>query len=186
MNRGFIILIIFALLCGLGLWRFLLEMDRISRQPITAWLEDHSADCAVVLTGSSGRVREGFDLLSRKSIKKLIISGVHPTSNLREIFPRWPFYGNLKKEDVILEKQSSTTYGNAQQSLPLVEALNCRDVVVITSRLHLYRAKKMFNKIYPPEISIYYRSVLSGRFKVDLSDLSIESLKSLFYSIWAY
>src|SRR5882672_1590713 len=98
------------------------EIGLIEREPISAWVEDHKADCAVVLTGGPGRIREGFDLLAQGQVRKLIISGVHPRSTLREIFPQWPFYGGLHEDDVVLEKRSTTTYGNAQQSLPLVEA----------------------------------------------------------------
>src|SRR5580692_7608735 len=107
-------------------WLYYREWSTIAKEPITAWTEDHKADCAVVLTGGPGRVREGFDLLAQGQVRKLIISGVHPKATLREIFPQWPFYGNLREEDVVLERRSATTYGNAQQSLPLVEALHCR------------------------------------------------------------
>src|SRR5580658_8318424 len=116
------------------------EVGYIEHEPISAWTEDHKADCAVVLTGGPGRVREGFDLLAQGQVRKLIISGVHPKATLREIFPQWPFYGNLREEDVVLERRSATTYGNAQQSLPLVEALHCRNLVLITSHLHMHRA----------------------------------------------
>jgi uncharacterized SAM-binding protein YcdF (DUF218 family) len=139
-----------------------------------------------VLTGGAGRVREGFDLLSHREVKKLIISGVHPQAGLRDIFPQWPYYGDLREIDVILEKRSGTTYGNAQQSLALVEALHCRDVILITSRLHMYRALKTFQGVFPSSIPIYPRAILSGAVQPGFVDLSTEIVKSLFYSIWAY
>lgn len=178
-------LILLAIL-SLASWLFMKEQSRILSWTPTAWETDHRADCGVVLTGGSGRVREGFDLLAQINIKKLIISGVHPKARLREIFPQWPFYGELNESDVILERRSGTTYGNAQQSLVLVEALHCRDIVLITSRLHMHRAYHTFRGIFPEEFPIYSRAIVSGELDPSLFDKSVETIKSLFYSIWAY
>lgn len=162
------------------------ELKHIASEPITAWEEDHRGDCAVVLTGGPGRVREGFDLLVQGQVHKLIISGVHPHASLREIFPQWPFYSGLWEEDVVLERRSATTYGNAQQSLPLVEAMRCRSVVLVTSHLHMRRAFKTFRGIFPEEILILTRSISSGSLPPQRWDLYVETAKALFYSLWAY
>lgn len=162
------------------------EIKVIGAEPITAWVEDHRADCAVVVTGGPGRVREGFDLLSRGQVHKLIISGVHPRATLREIFPQWPYYGSLRAEDVVLERRSATTYGNAVQSLPLVEAMRCRSLVLITSHVHMRRAFRTFRQVFPSEILILTRAVSSGAVPPRRSDLLVEVAKSIFYSFWAY
>lgn len=167
-------------------WLFRREESLIAAEPISAWTEDHRADCAVVLTGGPGRVREGFDLLAQGQVHKLIISGVHPRATLREIFPQWPFYGSLRLEDVVLERRSTTTYGNAVQSLPLVEAVRCRSMVLITSQLHMRRAFKTFRQLFPSEVLILTRSISSGAVPPRSSDLTAEVIKSLFYSLWAY
>lgn len=177
--------LIFLIVVAFG-WSFYHEQAFIEHEPITAWSEDHRADCAVVLTGGPGRVREGFDLLAQGQVRKLIISGVHPKATLREIFPQWPFYGSLHEDDVVLERRSATTYGNAQQSLPLVEAMHCRSLVLITSQLHMRRAFKTFRQVFPTELLITSRSVSSGFIPPRTSDLAIETMKSIFYSLWAY
>lgn len=167
-------------------FRFISEYRAVVREPVLSWTHSQSADCAVVLTGGAGRVREGFDLLSNQVVKKLIVSGVNPNSRLREIMPAWSFYGNIKEEDVVLEKRSETTYGNAQQSLSIVEALRCRDVILVTSRLHMHRSFKTFRGSYPENIEIFKHAVVSGRYEVGVWEASFEALKSLFYSLWAY
>lgn len=172
-------------LVSMCLW-FRRELKAIENEPVSAWFEDHKADCAVVLTGGPGRVKEGFDLLAQGQVHKLIISGVHPRATLRDIFPQWPYYGGLRVEDVVLERRSATTYGNAQQTLPLVEALRCRSLVLVTSHLHMRRAYKTFRRIFPSETLILTRAVSSGAVPARLSDASFETLKSLFYSVWAY
>ncbi len=185
-RRRKIYLLILVLVMFLFGGFFRREIGLIEHEPISAWTEDHKADCAVVLTGGPGRIREGFDLLSQGQVRKLIISGVHPRATMREIFPQWPFYGSLHEEDVVLERRSGTTYGNAQQSLPLVEAMHCRSLVLVTSHLHMRRAFKTFHQVYPQEFLISARSVSSGFIPPRNSDLTIEALKSLFYSLWAY
>lgn len=170
----------------MGAW-FYTEWITVKSQVPTAWEQDHMADCGVVLTGGPARVREGFDLLAQKQIRKLIISGVHPAVELRQIFPEYPFYSaNISESDVILEKRSGTTYGNAQQSLVLVEALRCRDLVLVTSYLHMYRAYRTFQGVFPDRIPLHTRSIVAGNREPGSWELFIESLKSLFYSIWAY
>lgn len=165
---------------------FFKDYGRVTSQPINSWNENLNVDCAVVLTGGSNRVREGLDLLSRGQIKKLIISGVYKEATLREIYPLWPFYGDVKEQDVVLERRSATTYGNAQQSLPIVEALGCRDVAIVTSYLHMYRAFRTFQATYPEQFTLVKYAVNPGRSEVDTWETSTEVIKSIFYSLWAY
>lgn len=162
------------------------EIRSILRQPVNSWTEDVSADCAVALTGGPQRIREGLDLLSRHSVQKLIISGVHAQASLRDIFPLLPYYGSLREQDVILERRSQTTFGNAQQTFPLVEALRCRDLVLITSRLHMRRALSTFKAEFPPDFPIIVRAVPAINEPPAWDEVAWESLKSLFYSAWAY
>lgn len=162
------------------------ELNMLRSEPVNSWVVDQKADCAVVLTGGQGRVREGFDLLAQKQVNKLIISGVNPKAGLLDIFPQWPYYGDLSEKDVVLERRSTTTFGNAQQSLPIVEALRCRSVLLISSRLHMRRAYNTFRAIFPSDITIEPRAVVSGSFEPRTSQLWVEVIKSLFYSIWAY
>ena len=165
---------------------FLLELRRVSAQNITAWDEDYKADCAVVLTGGANRVREGFDLLARGAVQKLIISGVHSKAELDGIFPQRPFYGNVHTKDVILEKKSQTTYGNAVQTLKWVQKLKCANLLLITSYLHIYRAQRVFNKVFPSGYPIQPVAVAPPSSRVSAESYVIETAKSLFYSLWAY
>lgn len=147
---------------------------------------DSQGDCAVVLTGGPNRVRKGFDLLAQGQVKKLIVSGVNPRSSMREIFPQLPFYGTINENDVVLEKRSGTTYGNVQQTLALAEALKCRDLVVVTSRIHMYRALRTFKAIFPPNFPFVEYAVVGSTNDMDWDEVGLEIIKSVFYSLWAY
>lgn len=161
------------------------EEKKILSWDVNAWDEVHRADCAVVLTGDKSRIQEGMDLLAKKYVKKTIISGVNPNSQLIEIFPQWFMY-ELEQEDVILEKYSKTTYGNAVQSFAWAEALKCKDIVLVTSHFHMYRALRIFRSTFNPEILIYPRAIASEKVRTPKTKVFVETIKSLFYSLWAY
>ncbi len=165
---------------------FFQEVKSIRAQPMSSWQVTRHADCGIVLTGGPGRVREGFDVLAQGLVRKLIISGVHEDVRLRELLPQKTFYGALNESNIVLEKRSGTTFGNAQQSLPFIEAFRCREVLLITSRSHIYRAMRTFRAALPPAILIYEHPVVSGRHLPDRAEVWQEALKSMFYSFWAY
>jgi len=171
---------------SLASFLFFNEYKKIKSETVNSWTQTTTSDCAVVLTGGPGRVREAFDLLERQQVKKLIISGVYQGATLREILPTWPFYPHLREENIVLEKRSETTFGNAQQSLPLVEALRCKDILLVTSRSHMYRAYRTFRGTYPETIPIFKHSIYPSKSESQTIDQAFEALKSLFYSLWAY
>jgi uncharacterized SAM-binding protein YcdF (DUF218 family) len=177
---------ILALAFGFFLWQFAVVYSTLSHSSPIFWEQEQSADCGLVLTGGPQRVREGFDLLARGQIQKLIVSGVNPSAHLFDIFPMISFHGRIREENVILEKKSQTTYGNAHQSAPLVEALGCRDVVLITSNLHMMRALKTLRAELPLKVAILPRSVASSVGESTFVEILTESTKVLFYSVWAY
>ena len=129
-----------------------------------------------------GRIREAFEVLAQKKIQKLIIAGVYKETQLLEIFPHLPFYSEISENDITLEKKSENTYGNAVQSLALVKTLKCRDVLLITSQLHMFRAYRIFYQIYPHTIILKKMSV-PNRKDFPFSDYLLETIKSSFYKL---
>lgn len=162
------------------------EYNNVISVKANSWVEDSTGDCAVVLTGGRGRVKEGFSLLSRKLIRKLFISGVYEKSQLRDLLPEISFLSTIQPEDVILEKYSQTTFGNALQTRTLVEALGCRDLVLITSQTHMYRAYMTFRGHFPKDFKVIKHAIVAGSYDHDFFESLEEALKSLFYSVWAY
>ena len=158
----------------------------MNQTKVTAWTQDHFADCGVVLTGETNRIPDAIEQLYLKRVNKLIISGVYSHTELRELFPAQHYYGALDINDIILEKNSLTTFGNAQQSLPLVEALRCRDVVLMTSRLHMHRAYRVFRGHFPDDIPIYQRATVGKQLRSPWTRISVEALKAMFYDFWFY
>jgi len=167
-------------------YRLFIEYKTVNSEPISSWQKDPNADCGVVLTGGPGRVREGLSLLSRGLVKKLVISGVHPDVEFSDLYSSWIYLGEIDEKDVILERHSTTTYGNAQQTLPIVEAWGCRDVVLVTSQYHMPRAFKTFVSAFPNQFPIYKHALPAGRSESSHMDVFIEVVKGIFYSLWAF
>lgn len=157
------------------------EYYEIVSEPVSKLADlSQTADCGVVLTGSAGRIREAFEVLAQKKIKKLIIAGVFKETQLNQLFPHLPFYTEISETDVVLEKKSESTYGNAVQSLALVKALKCRNILLITSQLHMFRANRIFHQIYPDSIPILKMTV-SNKKDFNVFDQGLETIKSSFY-----
>lgn len=165
----------------LGVW-IGIDSYRLRYQKVTSWYQDSKGDCAVVLTGGPGRVREGFDLLQRGDVRKLIISGVNPDVRLLDIFPQRPFYPSVQNFNVILESHSRTTFGNQTHTLPLLEKLGCVNVLLVTSQVHMPRAHRLFTKRAEGagEFNFIKHSIYA---EPTLRATLYESLKKVFYEI---
>lgn len=169
-------------LLGVGILFF--HAKKVKDEPINVWSQSLEADCAVVLTGAPGRVREGFELLQQKRVKKLIVSGVFKEATFAEVFPYWPYYNEINPDDVVLEKRSQTTFGNAHQSVVLAESLKCQDVLLITSQLHMARAYSIFRDVFPNTIEIKKLTLSNSRSEQSVFDFAVELVKSLFYTVF--
>lgn len=139
-------------------------------------------DCGVVLTGSAGRIREAFEVLNQKKIKRLIISGVYKDTKLNEIFPQLPFYNEIDSENIVLEKISGSTYGNAVQTQLVADAMRCDDLLLMTSDIHMQRAYRMFRVTFPLDYKIGKYHIVNMAKENTLFDVYLETFKSLFYN----
>ena len=95
-------------------------------------------------------------------------------TDFKELFPLWPYYPEVHEQDVVLERRSRSTFGNAQQSLPIIQALRCRDVILVTSRIHMYRALRTFQSEFPASVRIIPRAVVGSTIDPSFYDLSLE------------
>lgn len=182
-KRGFILG--FCLALGIFAWASY-ETRRVMAEPLTSWDIETQGDCGVVLTGGAGRVREGFALLQRNNLRLLVISGVNSSTDLDDLITPIDIMTGVDPSRVFLEKRSLTTYGNALQTADLALALRCRDVVLVTSQLHMYRARRTFQAAFPEGFEIKPHAIVSSKSESDGLMVATEVVKSLFYSVWAY
>jgi uncharacterized SAM-binding protein YcdF (DUF218 family) len=101
---------------------------------------DRKADGIVVLTGGSSRVSDAMELLAAGYGKRLLISGVHPTSGASDISRSLSDNQSLLSCCVDLDRSAINTRSNAAQTRRWVHERGFKSLIVVTSNYHMPRA----------------------------------------------
>jgi uncharacterized SAM-binding protein YcdF (DUF218 family) len=115
---------------------FSLFVWRVPKAEVTL---GRNADGIVVVTGGALRIADAVELLSVGRGKRLLISGVNPTTTIREIARLMPEYEPLIFCCVDLDHSAVNTVGNAVETQHWVKALGFRSLIVVTSNYHMPR-----------------------------------------------
>jgi uncharacterized SAM-binding protein YcdF (DUF218 family) len=100
---------------------------------------DRNADGIVVLTGGTSRISDAIDLLASGRGRRLLITGVNPTTNPREISRQIPDFGRVAC-CVDLDHSALNTFGNAVETRRWAHDRGFRSLIVVTSSYHMPRA----------------------------------------------
>lgn len=114
------------------------------------------ADGIVVLTGGASRVTDGLDLLAAGQGRRLLISGVHPSSSLEAISRMTPEHRRLVECCVDLDRAALNTFGNALGASNWVKARGFKSLIVVTSNYHMPRAIVEFSHRMPDVVLLPY------------------------------
>src|SRR6478752_8463612 len=101
---------------------------------------DRKADGIVVLTGGSSRVSDAMELLAAGYGKRLLISGVHPTSAISDISRSLSDNQSLLGCCVDLDRSAVNTRSNAAETRRWVHERGFKSLIVVTSNYHMPRA----------------------------------------------
>jgi uncharacterized SAM-binding protein YcdF (DUF218 family) len=175
-------IIVFGVVAG-QIWS---AFDLIDASPVQSWEVLEGADCAVVLTGGRGRLSFGLKLLRKNQIRELIVSGVNSETQLVDLISWQDELMNIGLKNLHLERHSRTTFGNAEQSWPILEALNCNSVYLVTSQIHMPRAMKTFLAKKPAGITLVAISSPAPIQERTFLAKLWESIKYVLYSYWAF
>lgn len=129
---SFALLIVLALCLGFA-W-FVSQVNSAETRP------SQNADGIVVLTGGSSRVSDAMDLLAGGYGKRLLISGVHPTSGLNDFQRTYPDSQRLLSCCVDLDRSAVNTRSNATETRRWATERGFRSLIVVTSNYHMPRA----------------------------------------------
>ncbi len=150
-----------------------------------------TSDLAVVLTGGTGRVEEGFRLILDKRAKALLISGVHPNTRLQDLVTLAGV--SVSDKDKLLHHccitighVAETTETNARETADwLADKPDIHTIRIVTSNYHLPRAWILFRRAMPdrdfsawpvagnpPTSPTFWRNVLSEYSKTLMTWLS--------------
>lgn len=125
------LLALFGLIGG-----FLWFVFHIANQPPL----DRGADGIVALTGGASRISDAVELLASGRGRRLLITGVAPTTNTAELIRLAPESERLFSCCIDLDYSAVNTVGNATQTRRWARERGFRSLVVVTSRYHMPRA----------------------------------------------
>ena len=149
-----------ALLFAGGFYWFVQQMPVVESSPT------RNADGIVVLTGGALRISDALDLLSSGHGRRLLISGVNPTTRSYEIARLVPEHQRWFSCCVDLGHSATNTIGNAVETRRWVEDRGFKSLIVVTANYHMPRAMAEVGHELPGVALVPY-AVVSDRVKID-------------------
>jgi len=121
-------------------------------------------DAIVVLTGGSGRMREGLELLARHRAKKLFVSGVYRGVEVQELLTISQQSPRELECCVVLGYEADNTSGNAIETAQWMGEQGYRSLRLVTASYHMPRSLLEFRRAMP-DVEIVPHPILSANFK---------------------
>ena len=115
---------------------------------------EQRTDAIVVLTGGSGRLERGFDLIERGVARRMLISGVERTVRPVELAEAYDVEERLFDCCIVLGRESFDTRSNADEVARWVERRRIRSIRLVTNDLHMPRAGYELRKRVGDELTI--------------------------------
>lgn len=145
------------------------------------------ADAIVVLTGGSGRLKEGFSLLRAGRAPRMMISGVFQGVEVDELMNLYSVAPELKPS-VSLGSEAEDTIGNAVETAAWVERNGLGSVILVTSTYHWPRARLELMMRLPPGVAVHPHAVVPSavnleRWWADPAALRVLTVEYVKYSL---
>ncbi|MDX1401191.1 MAG: YdcF family protein [Kiloniellales bacterium] len=150
---------IFALWLGGLLW-FEQQLPRAPGDVTT------KVEAVVVLTGGSGRLQQGLDLLSADMGKKLYVSGVYRGVEVAELLRISRSTPEELECCISLGYEADNTRGNALETAKWLQEEGYNKIRLVTASYHMPRSLLEFRRVMP-EIEIIAHPVFSSNYHQD-------------------
>jgi uncharacterized SAM-binding protein YcdF (DUF218 family) len=184
MMLGFIIILFGIWVSGLAAF--------VHHMPTSTTTDDTSTDAIIVLTGGSGRVAHGFELLARDKAHTLFISGVGKDTTLDDLLNK---YGNESVREkvinnaahIILDYRAMSTHTNAYEAARFIRTQSLKSVRLVTANYHMPRSLIEFRSAVP-DVQIIPDPVIPKTFHRGYwwkDDASRHLVLSEFHKYWA-
>jgi uncharacterized SAM-binding protein YcdF (DUF218 family) len=115
---------------------------------------EERTDAVVVLTGGSGRLERGFDIVERGLSRRMLISGVERTVRPVELATAYEVDPRLFECCVTLGRESFDTRSNADEVARWAERRRIRSIRLVTNDLHMPRARYELRKRVGDQLTI--------------------------------
>ena len=137
---------------------------------------DESTDAIVVLTGGTGRLDRGFDLVQRGLSRRVLISGVAPTVRPRELVAAYHVDQRLFDCCITLGREAFDTRSNADEVARWLQRWHSRSIRLVTNDIHMRRARFEIEKRVGADVTIVSDAVPTDS---DIRQIFIEYNKYL-------
>jgi uncharacterized SAM-binding protein YcdF (DUF218 family) len=127
---------------------------------------DRAADGIVVLTGGASRISDAVELLASGRGRRLLISGVGPTTNTAELMRLAPDHQHWFGCCIDLDHSAANTVGNAMETRRWARERGFRSLVVVTSSYHMPRAMLEISHRLP-DVTLIPFPVVSGQVRAE-------------------
>ncbi|EJF89682.1 hypothetical protein ME1_00452 [Bartonella vinsonii subsp. arupensis OK-94-513] len=144
-------LLIITLLFCIGFILFAEKTERL--QPPTPLPK---ADAIIVLTGGENRIETGLSLLQKGLGSRLLISGVHTTTNLKSLMHNTHITPQLFTCCVDLGHKATNTKGNAKESAAWIKKHHYQTLYIVTHDYHMWRSLRELKYLMPEVNFIAY------------------------------
>src|SRR3954463_12408465 len=149
--------LVIVLVAAIGFVGFLWQLRGTEDEPARA-------DGIVVLTGGASRVSDAIELLAGGYGKRLLISGVHPTSAASDISRSLSDNQLLLSCCVDLDRSAVNTRSNAAETRRWAHERGFKSLIVVTSNYHMPRAiVEMSHEM--PDIELIPFSVIGDKWR---------------------
>lgn len=129
-----------------------------AREPVAV----KSADAIVVLTGGPSRIVDAVGLLAEGRGRRLLITGVNPSTSTEEMRRALPDGEHLLGCCIDLGHKALNTRGNALEAAEWARDRRFRSLVVVTSSWHMPRAMMELGRALP-EVELVAYPVVTTR-----------------------
>lgn len=115
---------------------------------------DERTEAIIVLTGGSGRLDRGFELMQRGLSRQMLISGVARTVRAEELIAAYQVEPRLFDCCITLGREAFDTRSNADEVARWLDRRNVRSIRLVTNDLHMRRAQYELRKRVGNEVLI--------------------------------
>lgn len=142
-----------------GFLLFVNAIDRVSHSP-------QAAEGIVALTGGKDRIGKAFKLLATGQAKRLLITGVNPSTRASELQRLVPRGSEFFPCCVDLGRAALDTRGNAAETSEWVARHGFSSLIVVTSSYHMPRTLIEYSRAMP-QVQLIPHAVLSPNFHIE-------------------
>ena len=138
--------------------------------------DEDPTDAIVVLTGGTGRLERGFELMRRRLAERMLISGVERSVRPQELADHYGVDPAQFDCCIVLGREAVDTRTNAEEVGAWVQRRRLRSIRLVTNDLHMRRARNEIGRRLPAGVTVIDDAVPSHP---DLRQIWVEYNKFL-------